>query len=392
MTALNGVSQTADSRPALITRQVDFWLLGGASIAFWAFCHLFEFLHPRFDTAQDYLINIPAMFAFATLFINAPHFMASYHLAYSRGGAFVTQNWFQLLLVPVLLVIALVLGDLFFFAGIDGWQVFGKQLNTMLEPLGIFLIVGFYPTFGAELLHHMISLMYLTVGWHYTKQVFGCFMVYSRYDNYALTPGERNLIKASLLSIWGFNFFSINSAMTRTEFFSASTVTHVFPPGLYLFFEILTVLLFLAVAYKIFYLRWRDHGVLPPGPAVVAWIAMFIWWMPFARSLTFFTYAVPFFHGLQYLPFYKKVIDARYRDPAFSARSFNFYFAWLVIAGFVAFNIGPEMLDYARDSENRMQLTYWVAGFALFINIHHFFIDNAIWRLRDEKVRNWLLA
>lgn len=391
MTAIPTGPAMVDQRPALVSRQTDFWLLGGASIAFWAFCHLLEFLFPRFDTTQQFLTNIPALFAIATLVINAPHFMASYHLAYSRGSDFFFQNWFQLILVPILLLLALLVGDLFFSMNIEGWTSLGQQLNLALEPLGIFLVIGFYPSLGPELLHHMANLMYLTVGWHYTKQIFGCFMVYSRFDNYALDNNDRNLIKASLLSIWGFNFFSINSQMNQTDFFSASTITHVFPSGFYLFFEVLTVLLFFAVAWKVFYVRWRDHGVLPPAPAVVAWIAMFIWWMPFARSTTFFVFAVPFFHGLQYLPFYKKVIDARYRDPAVTSRSFNFYFLFLVLAGFIMFHIGPEAVDYLRESENRMQMTYWVAGFALFINIHHFFIDNAIWRLRDPKVRKWLL-
>lgn len=391
MTLFQNTITSVDDRPALVSRQADFWLLGGASIAFWALCHLFEFLYPRFHTTQSYLSNLPALFAIASLVVNAPHFMASYHLAYSRGGQFILQNWYQLILVPVLLVLALLAGDIYFNDSIPGWQNFGKSLNDALAPFGIFLVVGIYPSFGQELMHHLVSLMYLTVGWHYTKQVFGCFMVYSRYDNYALNNTERNLIKASLLSIWGFNFFSINSSLTQTDFFSISTMTHVFPAGLYLFFELLTVGLFLAVGYQVFYRRWKLHGVLPPAPALVAWIAMFIWWMPFARSLTFFVIAVPFFHGLQYLPFYKKVIDARYNDPETSARSFNFYFGFLVLAGFIAFNIGPEALDYLRDSESRMQVTYWIAGVALLINIHHFFIDNAIWRLRDEKVRRWLL-
>jgi hypothetical protein len=28
----------------------------------------------------------------------------------------------------------------------------------------------------------------------------------------------------------------------------------------------------------------------------------------------------------------------------------------------------------------------------LFINIHHYFIDNVIWRFKDPEVRNYLLA
>jgi hypothetical protein len=381
-----------DQRPALVSRQADFWLLGGASIVFWVACHLLEFLQADSPMSLMYLQQIPALFAFTALLINAPHFMASYHLAYSRGKGFIVYYWPQLILVPLILLALLLVGDLMFARDIDGWRSTALQINYWLEPFGIFLVLGTYSSLGPELLHHLVNLMYLTVGWHYTKQVFGCFMVYSRFENYPLTPSERNLIKSSLLAIWGFNFFSLNAAMTQSDFLSAGSTTHVFPSSLVWLFQYGTVVLFVAVAYQVFYRRWKTTGQLPPAPAVIAWLAMFLWWMPFGRSMTFYAFAVPFFHGLQYLPFYKKVIDARHRDPTTAARSFSFHFALLIAAGFIAFALAPEAIDHMRNSEQRFAVTYWVAGVALFINIHHFFIDNTIWRLRDENVRRWLLS
>jgi hypothetical protein len=391
MTTANSISQV-DARPALVNRQADFWLLGGASLVFWAICHLFEFLSPRSGMAEMYLLQIPAIFAFSALLINAPHFMASYHLAYSRGTSFILEHWFQLIFVPIALIVALLIGDLMFTATTSGWQDIALQINYWLAPLGIFLVIGTYSSLGPELMHHLINLMYLTVGWHYTKQVFGCFMVYSRFNEYSIDQTDRNLIKASLFGIWGYNFFSIHSEMAQTHFFTVASTTHIFPVSLAYAFQWGTVALFAFVGYQVFYRKWKATGQLPPAPAVVAWIAMFVWWMPFARSLTFFVFAVPFFHGLQYLPFYKKVIDAQYDDPTTTARSFSFYFAVLVLFGFMAFSLGPEVIDYVRETDQRMAITYWVAGVALFINIHHFFIDNTIWRLRDKRVRDWLLS
>lgn len=374
----------------LISRQADFWLLGGASIAFWAVCHALEFLNPQFNTATLLISDVPALFAILSVVVNAPHFMASYHLAYTRGMPFVIQNWFQLIVVPALLAFFLLTGDLMFGMSIESWSGFGVWLNELLDPLGIFLVIGVYENYGEEVVHQLITIMYLTVGWHYSKQVFGCFMVYSRYEGYSLSNEERNLIKASVLSMWGFNFFSHNTQLSSVNFFSGQSISNVFPVTFYQFFEAFTLLLFALVAYRIFYRRYRDEGELPPAAAVVAWVALFIWWMPFARSLTFFMFAVPFFHGLQYLPFYKRIIDARYKDPAVTARSFSFYFSFLVLTGFMAFYIGPETLDYLRESESRLQMTYWIAGIALFINIHHFFIDNTLWRFKDENVKRWL--
>lgn len=384
--------QPAGSAACLVSRRADFWLLGGASIGFWGVCHLLEFLNPHYSTANQLINHVPALFAMFSVAVNAPHFMASYHLAYTRGLPFMLDNWFQLIAVPLLLGLALILGDLMFGVSIEAWSAFGQWLNGLLEPLGIFLVIGVFQNLGEEVVHQLITIMYLTVGWHYVKQVFGCFMVYSRYDGYALSSEERNLVKASLLSLWGFNFFSDNISLNSVDFFSAKAITNVFPVTVYQFFEVFTVFLFLLVGYRIFYRRYRDHGEMPPAAAVVAWVAIFIWWMPFARSLTFFIFAVPFFHGLQYLPFYKKLIDERHKDPSVSSRSFSVYFAFLVAFGFVAFYIGPETVDMLRDSESRLQMTYWMAGIALFINIHHFFIDNTLWRFKDRNVQRWLFT
>jgi len=98
----------------LINRSTDFWMLGGASIAFWLVCHLIDLLTGHYSSTQIYSVAIPAMFSFFALVVNFPHFMASYHLAYSRGAKFILNHWFQLILVPVLLIALVISGDLFF--------------------------------------------------------------------------------------------------------------------------------------------------------------------------------------------------------------------------------------------------------------------------------------
>ena len=118
---------------------------------------------------------------------------------------------------------------------------------------------------------------------------------------------------------------------------------------------------------------------------------MFVWWMPFGTSLTFLL-TVPFFHALQYLPFYKKIIDTQHDDPERGTRSFNFYFVLLMLAGFLAFNVMPESMDLVRDSVHRTSMTYWIVGIYILINVHHYFIDNAIWRMKDDSVRKWLIG
>ena len=42
---------------ALISRTVDFWLLGGASILFWLFCHFLEILNPHLNLILNLVIK-----------------------------------------------------------------------------------------------------------------------------------------------------------------------------------------------------------------------------------------------------------------------------------------------------------------------------------------------
>ena len=60
--------------------------------------------------------------------------------------------------------------------------------------------------------------MIFTVGWHYTKQVFGCMMVYPYFDKYKFTPRQRTITKYALLSIWWLNFAQGNPAGAQNNF------------------------------------------------------------------------------------------------------------------------------------------------------------------------------
>jgi hypothetical protein len=57
--------------------------------------------------------------------------------------------------------------------------------------------------------------MIFTVGWHYTKQVFGCMMVYCASTG-KVFPRQRTITKYALLSIWWLNFAQGNRPARRT--------------------------------------------------------------------------------------------------------------------------------------------------------------------------------
>jgi len=324
--------------------------------------------------------------------------MASYQLAYSRGFRFIVIHWFTLIAVPVTLLAMLIAGDFYFQNSVEWLQPLSNTVNSYLIPMGIYLTIGQAPNLGGELLHHLLHIMFFTVGWHYAKQVFGCFMVFSHFNGYQVSANQRTLIKASLLFIWGYAFMSANESLKGSSYHTLPYITHDFPNWMVDFFSIGTIILYAAVAYQVFYLNWKNTGQLPPASAVVAWAALFIWFMPYGEITLYHALAVPFFHSLQYLPFVAKVQAAKHQSTEGVEwnRSVNLRlmlnFSLLVAAGWIMFEVSGNLLDDFRNSDQLLYSGYWLVGIAVIINIHHYFIDHVIWRMSDPVVRNRLTA
>ena len=87
----------------LTTRFLDFWLLGGASLLLWLVMIGAQGFRTSWAVDQHFK-NLTYTAASLSLLVNYPHFLVSYHLAYSRGRAFILGNWWQLVVVPLALI------------------------------------------------------------------------------------------------------------------------------------------------------------------------------------------------------------------------------------------------------------------------------------------------
>ena len=83
------------------------------------------------------------------------------------------------------------------------------------------------------------------------------------------------------------------------------------------------------------------------------------------------------------------------KDPIAARKAWLKYFFGFAIlsllAGSVFFDFLPKFLDKLEFvPKNIMGTTPFLAAFLLFINIHHYFIDNTIWRSTNETVKKYL--
>lgn len=345
---------------SLVSRYADFWLLGGLSVLVWLVMMVAQNFH-RLAYVHTQFTNIPFTAASLALVVNYPHFLASYKLAYLREARFLQRQWFQLVLVPVVLVAVL------------AYSFFSVAHKT-------------------EILGHMVNLMFLSVGWHYTKQCFGCVMVYAKFDDYFLSNWERNLIRWNLLGIWILSFVNSNLRGGYATYYGMPYRTYDLPSWAELAAAFFLVASTAAVILLIFFRRWRQEGRWPSPNMLIPLVAMQVWWVPFIRQNDFYAYLTPFFHSLQYLAFVYKIETAKYNQEI-ATRDFKYSVTLigLFVAGWAAFEIIPNSLDKYFFPSGSI-FPFFLISALIFINIHHYFIDNAIWRFRDPEIKKNLLS
>ena len=392
-TTTNTPSTVATTPPerAITSRFMDFWLLGGASLILWVLLMTLTPFRDSSSTVRTYLDSASGFFVTCFLLVNYPHFMASYKLAYGKGLRFIAYNWFQLLFVPLLLIG--LIAHAFFYADLP--PIWTELLNDSLAMVGIetsFQAVS--DNHGKESIALLLMLMYISVGWHYSKQAYGCMMVYSHYDGYRLDMWQRRFVKWSLFGIWFANYFTYHRGYGSSNFYGFNQYNLNFTDyGVYFGYGVFFLTL-AALLYYIIFRNYRNNKQLPSANFLIPYISLTIWWLPPFNQPFFYMTAVPFFHSLQYLPFVHR-FETRKAPAHYSPRRKHIYYASiisvLIVTGWLSFNFVPDMLDHKFNTISLMNVWYFTAAMHIFINIHHYFIDNVIWRFDNPDIKKYLL-
>jgi hypothetical protein len=381
---------TAPAR-ALSTRYLDLWLLGGASLVMWVVMFSFQKYRQGSWAIDHHFAAASTVFASLALLVNYPHFMASYKLAYQRGPHFLSRHWFQLMAMPALLLTIFAVAYASYNTPI-GDNGLVRALNGAFSSLGLRTRVGLHASLGPELLGWSIVLMFVTVGWHYTKQVYGCMMVYAAFDAYPLDAVQRRLIKWNLFGIWWVSFFSAQIEPGPGDFFQFKFPSLALPRFLPILAQAFLWISFAFVVADVFVRNHRSGGRLPGPHILIPYASMYIWWLPQLYQAEFYLYVVPFFHSLQYLPFVGKLEYHRLEKQGKSLPwKGTLSVLGLIAIGFLAFELVPNSIDTWLGTKEGIGVWFFFICAHVFINVHHYFIDNALWRFDDPEVREFLL-
>ena len=375
---------------ALTTRFLDFWLLGGASLLVWLVMIGVEGFRTSWAVDQHFK-NLTYTAASLSLLINYPHFLISYKLAYRRGLPFVRAHTWQLVIVPLALLGIFAVAFATYETPVGRLPLVPAVTGTLGPVFGLGQVLS-GPRLGDLLFTAVFNFMMLTVGWHYTKQVFGCMMVYAFYDGYAMTQAQRDLTKRALLTIWVMNFVHTNIGGSQNVFSQFRYYSFDLPDVAGPISLMLVAGGFALVVYKVFYANYRERGAVPTVNMLVPFIALYVWWLPQTRQYEFYFLLTPMFHSLQYLAFVYRMEETRLRSERHREIKGTALVLGIILAGWMAFEFVPNTLDNVVGTFTAWQMFFFFTAAMLFINIHHYFIDNVLWRFRDPEVRAYLLS
>ena len=368
---------SADARPGYLFHPVvDFLFLGGASLFILPICMLLP------DSIQPEVLVYTLMLANV---INHPHFANSYQIFYRNfsGKAFGADY-------------APSLRARYVFAGI-------------VVPI---LLIGFLGTgmvqSDARLLGFGANIMGFFVGWHYVKQGYGMLIVDSVLKRQFFDAKEKKVFLIHAYVIWAYTWMSVNAYIAEHDFMGIKHYTFDVPDPL------LHIALALAVASGAAALwtlarKWRANGGSLPLNGLVAYAVTLYLWQAF-RLDPKFALIVPALHSLQYLLVVWRyelnreaarapagdasTIDSLRRFmPSLKLRRFAGFVAVGLVLGFLGFWGIPLVLDVTVHYDKEIFGTkMFVFAFWIFINVHHYFLDNVMWRGENPDTRKYLFA
>lgn len=357
---------TAKPRQAIISPVADFLCCGGLSILAVLGLFAYSAVDPGnriFSSGVD-LRDIIVL----SVLINFPHFMASYRLLYRSKTQILEHSWASIY-IPLILVAMIAV----------------SLLTPSQDPEN--------PEFANGGIVELVTLVAaMLLAWHYTGQAWGMTASFSYLAGIRMQTGERRLIRSGYLALMVFHLvWACLVALGDPKFLFFASVMSPQTSRLIVLYNVVTLLVVLTIPLGIagFLRVWHRTGIRPPIRAFTPWIAIYLWYALIYFYPKMFL-CLQVFHALQYLIFPLRIEMNQYamrrKQQQGQVLHSLVYYISLVVIGFAVFAL-PTFTFYLGDEAYAMEAL--VVGF---VNIHHYVIDGAIWKIRNPSVRRDLFA
>jgi tetratricopeptide (TPR) repeat protein len=296
-------------------------------------------------------------FYFLALLGNYPHFMATVYRAYHTRTEF------------------------------EKYRIFTVHIALLLALAGIVAHV-WYP-----LLPWIFTLYICWSPWHYTGQNFGLLMMFARRSGLAPSSAERNAIHLGFIASFLLLMLSFHTGPSGDAMIlSLGLPAKVTLPAR----GVLAVFFVGANGWALFSMARRSSMKAILAPLTLA-VTQFLWFLLPAMIELFSGRDVPqtryssgvlaVLHSAQYLWITSYYQEREARGSGDANWKFSRYMLTLVAGGIALFIPGPWIAS-------RLFHADFAASFLTFtalVNIHHFILDGALWKLRDSRIAALLL-
>ncbi|PWR23257.1 hypothetical protein [Zavarzinia compransoris] len=346
----------------------DFLCLGGGGFALMAAMAL---LLPGRDAVPAVAVTMMVI----ANFINHPHFAHSYQIFY-RG-----------------------FGERLRGPGLSGRMRLRYAFAGIVVPAVLFAFLGGAILFkSVAFLGYALNFMGFVVGWHYVKQGFGIAMVDGAKSKRFYAPATRLAMLANGYACWIYTWVQSNRDMVSRRLWDIEYGDIPFDDGvLYAVAGIFAATSLWMVA-RLALDYWRDGRRFALNGLIGYLVALYAW-MAFVQIDPLFVFIAPVLHSLQYLTVVWRfeanrasaTVPAGPQESRFSRlAAFGIVGLLLGAMGFWLFPLLLDMVvpyDRAVFGSSLFLFVFWV-----FINIHHYFIDNVIWRRDNPEAKAHLFS
>ena len=276
------------------------------------------------------------------------------------------------------------------------WLLAGVLAPVVLGAWGILGLATSSPV----VLGGLFQLMFLLVGWHYVKQGFGVLVVLSARRGVTWARGERVALLAHCYAGWAYAW--ANPWDPGRELEEKGVVyTSIAQPRWLEGLALATLLATIPPLVFVLARKWRRERGLPSWTPLTAMLVSVWAWSIYSAIDPVVRYVIPALHSLQYLylVWLLKRNQAREREgaPWFETAArlrLGMLAASALGLGWVLFHGAPTFLDGLLVSPREARTsplgaTPYFATLYAFVNLHHYFMDGAIWR-RDNPAMRYL--
>ncbi|MER9139825.1 hypothetical protein NKI20_26870 [Mesorhizobium sp. M0830] len=353
---------------------IDFFMLGGSALLILPVLYFVPLKYEGLVALTAFLLSH---------LINQPHFAHSYQIFYRNYARKVRGDGYdrslQLRYIFAGIVVPLIMAAFFAYGAVTG---------------------------NARLLGYATNAMGFFVGWHYVKQGYGMLMVDAVLKRKFFSDQDKKVLRFNGYAVWLFAWLQTNAVITERQFWGLDYYTFAVPPWL-LNIAVAVAAASSAATVVMFANRWRKHGGALPYNGVVAYVVTLYAWILFVTINPLWLLVVPALHSLQYLAVvwrYQTNVERdradAARDPGFKVLSilgplYRLRVLIFIVAGTILGALGfwlvPMALTALVPYDKQVlgsSLFLFIAW--IFINVHHYFLDNVMWRRGNPEVSKYL--